>query len=122
MEKYLTVEYFFGLFPYWYIAACFITGFVVFPIMLALAARPLARGLSHGLWETVVYWKAGVPIWKTFKRLLRAFWFDLWFWHLINSTLDNESIGGAYWWGVFGWSFKKEFTRANSTRKQATKG
>lgn len=121
MEKYLTVEHFFSLFPYWYIAACFIVGFILFPIMLAILAKPLARGLSHGLWEVVLYWKAGVPLWGVCKRLLRVLYYDLWLWGLLNGTLTSNSVGPASWYGIFGWHFKAGFTRANSKREEQAK-
>uniref|UniRef100_A0AB39CEV2 Holin n=1 Tax=Pseudomonas phage HRDY3 TaxID=3236930 RepID=A0AB39CEV2_9VIRU len=121
MEKFLTVEHFFSLFPYWYIAACFVTGFVVFPIMLAILAKPLARGLSHGLYEVVLYWKADVSLWGVFKRFLKVIYFDFPLWGILNSTTTKTSIGPACWYGVFGWYYEKSFTRANSKRKNAEK-
>ena len=111
------VTKFFSLFPDWYIAACLIVGNVVFPIMIFLAARPLLRGLSYGLWETVVYYKAGCGTWAVVKRFMWAVLFDLFFWSLANQGTQEVSKGGACWTGLFGWYFRKEFTRANSVIK-----
>lgn len=116
MEKLLTTERFFSLFPHWYIAACFITGFVVFPIICGYFLRPIMRGTSHGLYEVVLYWKAGVPMWGMFKRVLKLIFIDVLFWGVMNSSVTKTSIGPASWYGIFGWYYEKSFTRANSKR------
>lgn len=105
-----------GFLPNWYIAACLITGLVIFPIIAVLASRPLLRGLSYGLWETVVFYKCGVSFWRVFKRFVRTVFIDLPSWGFLNSTSSITNNAGG-WYGIFSWRLKKSFTRANSIRE-----
>ena len=111
-----------GFLPNWYIAACLITGMVIFPIMVVLASRPLLRGFSYGLWETVIIYKCGVSFWRVFKRFVRTVFIDLPSWGFLNnpSSITNNAGG---WYGIFRWRLNKSFTRAKSIRenKEAAK-
>ncbi|AFH14917.1 hypothetical protein LU11_gp386 [Pseudomonas phage Lu11] len=111
------INTFMSWFPDWYIAACLITGFVVLPIMTAIAMRPLLRGLSHGLWEVVIFYKCGVSFWRVFKRFVRAVLIDLPFWGLMNGSVTRVTNNVAGWYGIFRWSFEKDFNRANSIKE-----
>lgn len=104
-------------FPDWYIATCLIAGMVIVPLFSLLLIRPLLRGFSHGLYEVVLFWKAGVSAFGMFKRCVKLLFIDIWFWHLLNSTTTSTSCGPASWSGIFSWSFRKGFTRANSKRE-----
>lgn len=106
------MQSFMGWFPHWYIAACFMTGFVILPVLVFLASRPLLRGLSYGLYETVVFYKCGISMWRVFKRFMRAVFVDLFVWGLLNSGVENTSNNESSWSGIFRWSFRKTFTRA----------
>jgi hypothetical protein len=103
---------FMSWFPHWYIAACFMTGFVVLPVLTLLASRPLLRGLSYGLYETVVFYKCGVSMWRVIKRLIKAVLWNTFTWQLLNPGLQNTANNESSWSGIFRWSFRKTFTRA----------
>lgn len=87
-------------------------GYAVLVILALLIARPLARGLSYGLYETVVFYKCGISMWRVFKRFVRAVFVDLFVWGLLNSGVENTSNNESSWSGIFRWSFRKTFTRA----------
>lgn len=93
-------------------------GYTVLLFVLARSLRPIARGLSHGLWETVVIYKLGCSMWRVFKRFARAFYFDLPLWGLLNSNTTNISNNLSSWSGIFGWHFKDGFNRADSKRER----
>lgn len=97
------------------IAMC--VGYAVMLVLLAVMLQPLLRGLSYGLWETVVFYKCGVSFWRVFKRFLRALFVDLPLWGILNSGVSNTSNNVSSWSGIFRWSFRKEFTRAISKRE-----
>lgn len=106
------MQTFMSWFPHWYIGACFMLGFVILPVMTFLASRPLLMGLSYGLWETVCYYKCGLPMWKVFKRLFIAVLWDTFTWRFINGYTESVSHDEGSWSGIFRWSFRKTFTRA----------
>ena len=108
--------------PFWLAAintVALVIGYIALAWIALFCMRPLARGLSHGLYETVLYWKAGVPALRVLKRGVRALYFDFPLWGFLNSTTTSTSIGPASWGGVFRWHFRDGFTRSNSIREAA---
>lgn len=106
-----------GFLPNWYITACLLTGLVILPIMAFISCRPLLRGLSYGLWETVIFYKVGVSYWRVFKRLMKAVFINFPFWGLLNSTTSSITNNAGGWYGIFSWRLEKSFTRARSIRE-----
>lgn len=87
-------------------------GYALLVVVVAIMLHPLLRGLSHGLWETVCFYKCGVSMWRVFKRFVRAVFVDTFIWGLLNSGVSSVSNNEASWSGIFRWSFRKTFTRA----------
>lgn len=93
-------------------------GYTAMLITLAFILRPVARGLSHGLWETVVMYKLACPMSRVFKRLARAFYFDMPLWGFLNTNTTQITNNLSGWYGIFGWHFKAKFNRADSLRER----
>lgn len=92
-------------------------GYAAMLLVAVLAIKPLLRGLSHGLFETVLYYKCGVSVGRVFKRFVRAVFVDFPFWGFANSNTTSITNNLSGWHGVFSWHFKKDFTRANSIKE-----
>lgn len=111
----------FNDYPTWLVVITVIAtiiGYAVFLYFAVYALRPLARGLSYGLWETVVFYKCGVSMFRVFKRFLRAVFIDFPFWGFLNTYTTSITNNVSSWHDVFAWRFEKSFTRANSIRER----
>jgi hypothetical protein len=89
-------------------------GYVVLLFVLIYILRPMLRGLSYGLYETVMYYKGGADLGRVFTRFLRALTLDLLTLGDINSNTQSVSNNMCSWYGIFGWHFKAEFNRKAS--------
>ena len=59
----------FSDYPMWFVvitAVATLMGYAILMYFAVLALRPVARGLSYGLWETVVFYKCGVSMFRVF--------------------------------------------------------
>lgn len=111
----------FSDYPMWFVvitAVATLMGYAILMYFAVLALRPVARGLSYGLWETVVFYKCGVSMFRVFKRFLRAVLIDFPFWGFLNTHTTSITNNMAAWRGAFSWSFEKSFTRAISIRER----
>lgn len=107
--------------PNWlqnYMAVCLVVGVLVTTVAICFMLRPLARGLSYGMYETVMYYRGGAKIRYVVVQFFNGLIFEPLRW-LGKSNMQSISNNMTSWSGVFSWSFKKEFTRANSKKYNA---
>jgi len=98
-----------------------IFGYLCLTIIFGFVCRPVLRGVSAGLFETVLYYKAGCSYKTVLKQFLASFTTYPFRWIFRGKSCESFSIGGSGWWGIFNWSFDKSLNRKSSKNKESTK-
>lgn len=93
-------------------------GVLVCLILLAAILKPFARGWSHGIYETILYYRAGADLGRVFTRFLFALLIEPFVW-LGKSTTTSITNDKAGWYGIFSWRYDKDLNRKASKIENA---